>query len=193
VEVGFPPPPIEALYRVQEVQYSACSSSHFGMLAPLIGTWLSGTNQSNLRGDETTSPTAMPLGEVRRGEREAGMTEGTDGLEENVAGLLCYALGWVSGLIFFLIDKRPYVRSHAAQAMVVFGGLQIIWIVLTRALFGSLGFGGRGVFSLGGLLLDAVQILGLVLWIVLMVKAYQGERFKVPVAADIAEGFANKS
>ena|SRR5258706_14836686 len=121
------------------------------------------------------------------------MAEGTEGLQDNVAGLLCYALGWVSGLIFWLIDKRPYVRFHAAQSIVVFGGLQIVWLVFTRVFFGTLGFGGRLVFSFEGLLLDAVRILAFVLWIVLMVKAYQGEKFKVPVAAEIAERFANKS
>ena len=44
------------------------------------------------------------------------------GMSENVAGLLCYVLGWLTGIIFFLIDKRPYVRFHAAQSIVMFGG-----------------------------------------------------------------------
>src|ERR1700680_2112507 len=77
------------------------------------------------------------------------------GMSENVAGFLCYLVGWVTGLIFFLIDKRPFVRFHAAQSIVVFGGLDIIWVVLVRVFFGSLGFGGWGVFTFGGLLLDA--------------------------------------
>ena len=64
-------------------------------------------------------------------------------MAENVAGLLCYVLGWVTGLNFFLIDKRPYVRFHAAQSIVVFGGLHIIQIILDRIFgFGFL-FGGR--------------------------------------------------
>jgi len=41
----------------------------------------------------------------------------TEGLEENVAGLLCYIAGWLSGLIFLLIDKRPFVRFHAVQSI----------------------------------------------------------------------------
>ena len=53
-------------------------------------------------------------------------SQNTTGLDENVAGLLCYVLGWVTGIIFFLIDKRPYVRFHAAQSIVVFGGLHIL-------------------------------------------------------------------
>jgi hypothetical protein len=47
------------------------------------------------------------------------------GLAENVAGLLCYVLGWITGLIFFLTDKRPFVRFHAAQSIVVFGSLRL--------------------------------------------------------------------
>src|ERR1700691_680053 len=67
------------------------------------------------------------------------------GLSENVAGLLCYLLGWVTGLIFFLTDKRPFVRFHAAQSIVVFGGLMVIRIVLMM-LFVSSGLAG---FSMG--------------------------------------------
>src|ERR1700677_163601 len=65
----------------------------------------------------------------------------TAGMDENVAGLLCYILGWVTGLIFFLIDKRPFVRFHAAQSIVVFGGLTVIRIVLSM-LFISGGLAG---------------------------------------------------
>ena len=56
-------------------------------------------------------------------------------MDENVAGLLCYSLGWVTGLIFYLVDKRPFVRFHAAQSMVVFGGLHIIYYILIRIFF----------------------------------------------------------
>ena len=52
------------------------------------------------------------------------------GMSENVAAFLCYLVGWVTGIIFFLIDKRPFVRFHAAQSIVVFGGLHILNIVI---------------------------------------------------------------
>ena len=52
------------------------------------------------------------------------------GLPENIAALLSYVLGWITGLVFLLIDKRPYVRFHAAQSIVVFLGLQILQAVL---------------------------------------------------------------
>src|SRR6266404_880573 len=115
------------------------------------------------------------------------------GMAENVAGLLCYVLGWVTGIIFFLIDKRPYVRFHAAQSIVVFGGLHVINILI-GIIFGA-GFmmmGGFGTFGLAAALYGLISLVAFVLWIVLMIKAYQGQKFKVPVAAGIAESFAGK-
>ena len=111
------------------------------------------------------------------------------GLSENVAGLLCYLLGWVTGLIFFLTDKRPFVRFHAAQSIVVFGGLMVIRIVLMM-LFVSSGLAG---FSMGVGLVWLVSVLGFVLWILLMIKAYQGEKFRIPLAADLADQILGKS
>lgn len=111
----------------------------------------------------------------------AAVSSGTEGLQENVAGLLCYALGWLTGLIFLLIDKRPWVKFHAAQSIAVFGGLSIIRIALL--FMGH--FVGWGIFTLIGLV-------GLVLWIFLMVKAYQHETVRIPIAADIADSLAGK-
>jgi len=111
------------------------------------------------------------------------------GLSENVAGLLCYVLGWVTGLIFYFIDKRPFVRFHAAQSIVVFGGLTIIRIVLSM-LFVA---GGAAGLSVGFGLLTLVSILGAGLWILLMIKAYQGEKFRIPLAADLADQIFGKS
>jgi uncharacterized membrane protein len=113
-------------------------------------------------------------------------------MSENVAGLLCYVGGWLTGLIFFLIDKRPFVRFHAAQSMVVFGGLQIIYVILAEVFFRSFLVGSIGAFSLESLLLSAIQLVTLVLWIVLMVKAYQHEKFKVPIAAGITDSLVGK-
>lgn len=114
------------------------------------------------------------------------------GLSENVAGLLCYLVGWVTGIVFFLIDKRPFVRFHAAQAIVTFGALHVIGIILATAFGMSFWMGGLAGFSLGWLLVCLINILALVLWIVCMVKAYQGQRFLVPIAGNIAQGIAGK-
>ena len=120
-----------------------------------------------------------------------GAAAGT-GMAENVAGLLCYVLGWLTGLVFFLIDKRPFVRFHAAQSMVTFGALHILSIVLGFVLGASMFVGGMGGFGIGILLIWLINLAALVLWVLCMVKAYGGDRFKLPIAGDIAENIAGK-
>jgi uncharacterized membrane protein len=112
----------------------------------------------------------------------------SEGLAENVAGLLCYVLGWLTGIIFLLIDKRPFVRFHAAQSIVVFGALTILKIG-----FGIvMGVGGIVGFGLWAMIAMLLSLLTLVLWILLMIKAYQHELFRLPIAAPIADGIAGK-
>lgn len=109
------------------------------------------------------------------------MGKSSTGLDENVAGLLCYVLGWVGGLVFILIEpENKFVRFHAMQSIIVFGALSVIWIPLQFIPFLAVFIG----WLLGGL--------GFVLWIVLMVKAYQGEMYKLPVAGDLAEKWLAK-
>jgi uncharacterized membrane protein len=113
------------------------------------------------------------------------------GMSENVAACLCYLVGWITGLIFFLIDKRPFVRFHAAQSMVVFGGLHVLNIVLGMIFgMGMLYHGYYGGFGIGMALYSLVSLVAFVLWIVLMVKAFQHERFEVPIAGGIAKSIS---
>jgi len=121
------------------------------------------------------------------------MQPATSGLSENAAATLSYVLGWITGIIFFLIDRRPYVRFHAAQSIVTFGGLHLIRIVL--GIFFGVGWWLGGAthwagLGLGAMLLMLIGLVSLVLWIVCMIKAYQGERFMVPIAGDIAANLA---
>jgi uncharacterized membrane protein len=114
------------------------------------------------------------------------------GLSENVAAFLCYLVGWVTGIIFFFIDKRPFVRFHAAQSIVVFGGLHILNIVVGIFFFrvGFMMMGGYGAFGLGSALYGLINLAAFILWILLMVKAYQHEKFEVPIAAGIAKSIS---
>jgi uncharacterized membrane protein len=113
----------------------------------------------------------------------------TAGLDENVAGLLCYVLGWITGLIFFLIDKRPFVRFHAAQSIGMSIGLFALYLVIgvlfTMLHFMSMGFMALAIYPLLGLLV-------FVLWIFLMYKAYQHEKFMLPIIGPIAANMAGK-
>jgi uncharacterized membrane protein len=111
-------------------------------------------------------------------EQKQQMVKGssTTQLEPNVAGLLCYLAGWISGIIFLVIEqKNRFVRFHAMQSIVTFGFLTVASILLSAIPF------------VGDYLAFAVGILILILWIILMVKAYQGELYKLPVAGNVAE------
>lgn len=122
------------------------------------------------------------------------------GLSENAAACLSYVLGWLTGIIFFLIDKRPYVRFHAAQSIVTFGGLHIIRIVLAMIFgvgfwFGGYGhrsYGALGSFGLGLGLIAALGLLTFILWIVCMIKAGSGSKFVLPVSGPMAESLARQ-
>ena len=100
------------------------------------------------------------------------------GIKANVSGLLCYLLGFITGIIFYLIEKdNKFVRFHALQSIIVFGALFVIgWVV-------------PFIPGLRVLLMPLLVVGELILWIVLMVKAYQGEKFPLPVAAEIAEKY----
>lgn len=126
----------------------------------------------------TAAPAPAPAG--------GAQSQSQTGLSENVAGLLCYVLWWITGLVFFLIDKRPFVRFHAAQSMVLFGAITVLYWIL-GFVFMFTGFAGAMLMSMVYWLL---WIGSIVLWILCMVKAYQGERFRVPIVADVADGLA---
>ena len=105
------------------------------------------------------------------------MNKTTSGLDENVAAALTYALGWITGAFFLVTEpSNKFVRFHALQSLIVFGGLSIAWLV------------AMSIPILGWLIAFVViPPLSAVLWLLLMFKAYQGVRFKVPFAGDIAD------
>ena len=110
------------------------------------------------------------------------MNKTSMGLDENVAGLLCYVLGWISGLVFLLIEQEnKFVRFHAMQSIITFGSITVVSIAVSiLGLIPVLGV----VFGIVNWLIGA---LAFVLWIVLMVKAFQGMKYKLPWAGDFAE------
>jgi uncharacterized membrane protein len=122
------------------------------------------------------------------------------GLDENIAALLTYVFGWVSGLIFFLLEKdSKLVRFHAMQsilfnvfvAVLCFAGwiVTIVLVLIASQLPDILG-------TLVGLLATLVWvILGaglLIAWILCLVRAYQGKFFKLPIIGNLAEKIVNK-
>jgi len=98
------------------------------------------------------------------------------GLQENIASLLCYVLGWVSGIVFLILEpNNKTVKFHALQSIIVFGAFTVVEII-----FGWIPILGWIINALAGLL-------AFILWIVFIVTAAQGKKWKAPIAGDLAE------
>ena len=113
----------------------------------------------------------------------------SSGMSNNVAGFLCYLVGWITGLIFLLIE--PYkndktVRFHAFQSIFFNVALIAVYIgVFILSMILGLITKGLSVFLMGPLLM-IIWLGVLVIWIFLMVKAYNNQIFKLPVIGDLA-------
>jgi uncharacterized membrane protein len=107
------------------------------------------------------------------------MAETETGIQENVAGLLCYILGWITGIVFLIIEpKNKTIKFHAIQSIIVFGAITILGIIFSF------------IPVLRWFMPWIIWVIGLILWIVLMIKAYHGEKYKLPVSGDMAERWA---
>ncbi len=105
------------------------------------------------------------------------------GMRARTAGWLCYLFGWVTGLIFFLLEKQNrFVRFHAMQSILFFGGMSILEGIV-RFFETAFGFGA---------ITGALGIITFVCWIVLMVQASKGRYYKLPLVGDYAEKIANQ-
>ena len=97
------------------------------------------------------------------------------GLQPNVAAALCYSLGFILGVFFYMMSQDKTVKFHALQSTFTFLGILVIDIALGL------------VPGLGLVLTPLVALASIALWIFLMVKAYNGEKFKLPIIGDLAE------
>ncbi len=102
------------------------------------------------------------------------------GMEANLAALLSYLFGFITGIIFYVVEKdSKYVKFHAMQSILI----SVFIIVLSFVL---------AISVIGLVLVPFVNLGGFILWIILMIKAYQGEQFKLPVIGDVADKNAAK-
>ncbi|MGB2675628.1 MAG: DUF4870 domain-containing protein [Candidatus Acidiferrum sp.] len=133
-----------------------------------------GANQSSL-----VAPSAAPAANP------------AEGLQENVAGLLCYApvIGWIVALVLLFIDKRKFVKFHAVQALGLYVGLIVLYIAL--GIFTGM-LHVIHIFFLDLFLYPLLWLASFLLMIFLMYKAYLNEKYKLPVIGDFAEGIASK-
>ncbi len=98
------------------------------------------------------------------------------GMSPNVAGLLCYLAGWITGIIFLVLEKdNRFVRFHAMQSIAASVALMVAMFVL---MFRPI---------IGWIIMWVLDIAAFILWIVLMAKAYRGETYKLPIVGNFAE------
>ncbi len=104
------------------------------------------------------------------------------GFTENTEAALCYALTWLSGIVFLVLEKESLkVRFHAIQAIIAFVAIGAIGLI-------------AGVIPVVGPVLNVLVGIGaFILWIYLIVKTYNGEKVVLPVAGEIAEKMAKKT
>lgn len=122
------------------------------------------------------------------------------GLDENIAALLSYVFGWLSGLIFFLIEKDSrLVRFHAMQSLlfnVLVGILAtVLWIVLFIFFMIATQVSGlmTTLLTLVSTLIWIVLLIAIIVgWVMCLIKAYQSQYFKLPVIGNFAEKFSQK-
>ncbi len=99
--------------------------------------------------------------------------QSSTGLDENVAGFLCYLLGFITGIVFLVVEKKSsFVKFHAKQSTITFLGLFVIYLLIWW------------IPVIGAL----TWILSLILWLILMIKALQGKRYSLPIVGKLAEG-----
>jgi uncharacterized membrane protein len=107
------------------------------------------------------------------------MTNTSTGLSENAASVLCYVLGWISGIVFLIIEPgHKLIKFHAFQSIIVFAVLTVVTTLFSL------------IPIIGDVISTLIGIVGFILWIVLMVLASQGKKYKLPWAGDLAEKWA---
>lgn len=110
------------------------------------------------------------------------------GMQANVAAGLSYVLTWLTGIIFFFVEKQNrFVRFNALQSILFFGGITVLDIILSIAG----GFLGNFIGLLFSCVLGLLGLVAFVGWIVLMINGFQGKYFKLPIVGDYAERYIN--
>jgi uncharacterized membrane protein len=109
----------------------------------------------------------------------------SNGLSDNVAGMLAYITVIPALVLLFLepYKQRRFIRFHAFQSLFFY----VATVVVRTALgFAIVPLMVMHLSILTGLLFELFGLLVLVGWVVCVVKAYQGEMFRLPIIGDLA-------
>jgi uncharacterized membrane protein len=108
------------------------------------------------------------------------------GLAPNIASMLSYICMPISSIIFMMMEKENKdVQFHAWQGT-VFGVAYVVLMVVIQILASILGAAVSFLGMILGILMPIVGLVALVVWVICLIKAYQGERWKIPYIGDFA-------
>jgi uncharacterized membrane protein len=122
------------------------------------------------------------------GQNPVAVTPAAAGLTDNVAGALAYVT-IIPAIVFLVLEpfnRKRFIRFHAFQCLFFAAAWTVLWIGLS--IIAHIPFLGWATVVLWPL----VSLAGFVIWLILVLKAYQGQMFKLPVIGDIAEQQAGK-
>jgi uncharacterized membrane protein len=144
---------------------------------PACGNAVAGQSATASPG-ASAAPASVPVGPV------------TTGMSNNVAGMLCYILGIITGVIFLVLDpykNSRFVRFHAFQSIFYWVACFGFWMIWSWVIVGMLlSVGGIGMWGLFGLTFTLIRLAMFAGWLFLMFKAYNNEEFKLPFIGDLA-------
>ncbi len=116
----------------------------------------------------------------------SGASSGGTGLAPNIASLLCYICMPITSIIFLIIEKENAdVRFHAWQGT-AFGVGYVVLIIALEILAAIMGAIASVLGIIIGFFVPIIGLAAFVVWIVCLIKAYQGERWRIPVVGDFA-------
>ncbi|GER87683.1 hypothetical protein KDW_18450 [Dictyobacter vulcani] len=169
--------PSQPPYGQQQPGYGQPSQPGYGQQQPPYGQQPYGQQQQPPYGQQNPYTNNMP-----------GREGSTMNIDPNLASGLSYLFWWVSGLIFFMMEKKNrMVRFHAMQSIMLTGAWTVVWVVL------RVGMSLPAIGLAFGCLSILAGIGFFVVWLICMINAFQGKYFKLPYIGEYAEKYANQT
>jgi len=113
-------------------------------------------------------------------------SQAPQGLSRRALALLAYLGGWATGALVWLVEREDAtVRFHAAQSVLLFGGLTALWLGLWVGSFLVLTFSAGG-FAAVQRVSQAVLVAMVVLWLAALWRSWRGQDWRFPLIAGAA-------
>ena len=149
-----------------------CGSSVDGRFCAKCGAAVNVAGDAGAAGTPSATPSSIP----------ASAASAPAGLTENAAAALCYVLGLITGILFLVLapyNQNRLIRFHAFQSIF----LTVAWIAMRIVVLFMWAVSGTLMLFVSPL----IWLAFFVLWIVMIIKAYQGQKLVLPIIGPLAE------